>query len=63
MKEQVSELGMKQIRAVYVTSNIDDNVESEILDGKFGIVYISPELLLRQTKWREMWDQMYIKKI
>ena len=54
---------MKQIRAVYVTSNIDNNVESEILDGKFGIVYISPDLLLRQTKWREMWDQMYIKKI
>ena len=54
MKEQVSELGSKQIRAVYVLSNIDDSVESEILDGKFGIVYISPELLLRQTKWREM---------
>ena len=54
MKEQVSELGSKQICAVYVLSNIDDSVESEILDGKFGIVYISPELLLRQTKWREM---------
>ena len=54
MKDQVSDLGCKQFSAVQVTSSMDEGVESEILDGKFSIVYISPELLLRKAKWREM---------
>ena len=54
MKDQVSDLGCKQISAVQVTSSMDEVVESEILDGKFSIIYISPELLLRKFKWREM---------
>ena len=52
MKDQVSDLGCKQISAVQVTSSMDEVVESEILDGKFSIIYISPELLLRKFKRR-----------
>ena len=54
MKEQVSDLESKRMSAVHVISNLDKNVESAVLDGKFGVVYISPESLLRHVKWREM---------
>ena len=54
MKDQVSDLGSKQISAIQVTSSMDEVVESEIIGGQFSIIYISPELLLRKAKWREM---------
>jgi ATP-dependent DNA helicase RecQ len=54
MKDQVSDLGCKQISAIQVTSSVDEVVENEIMHGKFNIIYISPELLLRKHVWREM---------
>ena len=54
MKDQVSDLDGKQIFAVQVTSSMDEIVEGEILRGIFSIIYISPELLLKKAKWREM---------
>ena len=54
MKDQVSDLGSKQISAIQVTSSMDEVVESEIIGGQFSMIYISPELLLRKAKWREM---------
>ena len=54
MKEQVSQLQSKQIRAVHVTSALDDTTESDIVNGKFAVVYISPELLMQKVKWRDM---------
>ena len=54
MKDQVSDLDGKQISAVQVTSSMDEIVEGEILCGKFSIIYISPELLLKKAKWRDM---------
>ena len=53
-KEQVSFLNEKQISAVHVSSAMNESVEDAILDGKYGVVYISPEQLLRRVKWREM---------
>ena len=54
MKEQVSKLDEKQLPAVHVTSAMDESVEDDIFDGKYGVVYISPEQILRRVKWREM---------
>ena len=54
MKDQVSDLTERHIRAVFVTTDLEESVETAVLNGKFSIVYISPELLLRQVKWREM---------
>ena len=55
MKEQVSNLNKKQLPAVHVCSAVDDSVENAaIMNGKYGVVYISPEQLLRRMLWREM---------
>ena len=54
MKNQVSDLDGKQISAVQVISSMNEIVECEILRSKFSIIYISPELLLKKGKWREM---------
>lgn len=54
MKEQVSHLEDKQLPAVHITSAVDKSVEDAILEGKYGVIYISPEQLLTQVKWREM---------
>ena len=54
MEEQVSQLASKQIQAVHVTSTLDDITDSDIISGKFAVVYVSPEQLLRQVKWRDL---------
>ena len=54
MKEQVSQLQSKQIQAVHVTSVLDGPTESDIINSKFAVVYISPELLMQKVKWRDM---------
>ena len=54
MKDQVSDLGSKQISAIQVTSSMDEVVECEIIGGQFSMIYISPELFLRKAKWREV---------
>ena len=54
MKDQVSDLNDKQLCAVDVTSVMEEKVEEAILRGQYSIVYISPEQLLTQGKWREM---------
>ena len=54
MKDQMSDLDGKQISAVQVTSSMDEIVEGEILRGKFSIIYISPQLLLKKAKWKGM---------
>ena len=54
MKDQISSLESKQLSAVHVTSAVGKSEENAILEGKYGVVYFSPEQLLRQSKWREM---------
>ena len=31
-----------------------ESMEDAILEGKYGVVYSSPEQLLQRSKWREM---------
>ena len=54
MKDQISSLEDKQLSAVHVTSAVGESEEDTILEGKYRVVYFSPEQLLRQSKWREM---------
>ena len=62
MEEQVSQLASKQIQAVHVTSTLDIT-DSDIISGKFAVVYVSPEQLLRQVKWRDLLLVKYFKQI
>ena len=53
MKDQVRQMTQRHMTAVYV-GEIDDGIEAEVCDGKFQLVYLSPEALLTNLTWRDM---------
>ncbi|KAL5489364.1 hypothetical protein EMCRGX_G018451 [Ephydatia muelleri] len=56
MKDQVSSLSSRGLSAAYVNGETENDKSqlTEILNGKFHIIFISPELLLTNLTWREM---------
>ena len=52
---KVRAMSEQNVRAVY-TSEVDDDteVETDILTGKYQLVFMSPEALLGNDKWRDM---------
>ena len=53
MKDQVRKMTERDVSAVYV-AEADERTETEICDGKFQLVYMSPESLLTNATWRDM---------
>ena len=53
MKDQVRQMVQRGVSAVYV-GDADDAMETDICDGKFQLVYMSPEALLTNPMWRDM---------
>lgn len=55
MKDQVSAMNRRRIRAVY-TGDLDDSgrTTTEISEGKYQLVFVSPEALLTDLNWRDM---------
>ena len=53
MKDQVRQMSQRNISAVYV-GDADEELETKICDGKFQLVYMSPEALLTNQMWRDM---------
>ena len=41
------------MRAIYV-GDVDSETENEVCDGKYQLVYLSPEALLTNMTWRDM---------
>lgn len=54
MKEQSELLTGKGVPAIHVASGVDESTEEALLEGRFRIVFISPEQLLGLKKWRDM---------
>ena len=54
MKEQSELLTGKGVPSIHITSGIDGSTEEALLEGRFRIVFISPEQLLGLKKWRDM---------
>lgn len=54
MKDQTREFSGRGLSSIYVTSSISREEELSVLQGRFSMVYISPELLLCCDKYREM---------
>lgn len=54
MKDQTRDFNQRGLSSIYVTSSLDQDEELAVLQGKFSLVYISPEQLLARGKWREM---------
>ena len=42
------------MRACYVDGHVDEVVKQEVYDGKYQIVYFTPEMLLGSKKWRRV---------
>ncbi len=54
MADQVSTLHKKGMKAIHVSGDLDETVISDIYEGKFQVLFFSPEQLLRNTVWRDM---------
>ena len=53
MKDQVRKMTEKNMRALYV-GECDHSTEVDVCDGKYQMLYFSPELLLTNPVWRDM---------
>jgi superfamily II DNA helicase RecQ len=54
MKDQVSYLSKINVPAAFVIADQDKNVLKDIENGKYSIVYGSPESMLSIDRWRKM---------
>ena len=54
LKDQTRDFNQRGLSSIYITSSLDQDEELAVLQGKFSLVYISPEQLLARGKWREM---------
>ena len=54
VKEQSAMLTGKGFPAVHVVSSVDESAEVALLVGRFRVIFISPERLLRKKRWRDM---------
>ena len=54
MKDQVRAMEIRGVKAVYVGDCEDDKDVADVCEGKFQIVYINPESLLTDVRWRDM---------
>ena len=53
MQNQVRAMTERKVSAVYA-GNADDKLEADICSGKYQLVFISPESLLVESRWRDM---------
>ena len=54
MRDQTREFTKLGVSSVYISGPIKHQEEEKVLQGRFSLVYISPEQLLCCRKWREM---------
>lgn len=55
MKDQVASLEKKGLSAVYCGDAMSNNDKmAQVAEGKYQVIFISPELLLLEDTWREM---------
>ena len=53
MKDQVMQMTEKGASALYV-GETDETTMTEVCEGNYQLVYISPEALLTNSTWRDM---------
>ena len=51
---QITSFSAKRLRAAYITGEQDDDrVKSDVVDG---IVFLTPEILLNDKQWRQLFS-------
>lgn len=53
MKDQVRSMVERNITAIYA-AEADDKAVEDIILGRYQLVFMSPEMLLRDENWRDM---------
>ena len=53
MQDQVRAMEERNVAAVYAGA-VDDDSERDICEGKYQLVFLSPESLLTDSRWRDM---------
>ena len=56
MKDQVDSLTSKGVSSIYVTKNMDnsDQVERRLYEGRYQVMFFSPEAIVCDDTWRDM---------
>ena len=54
MKDQVQAMETRGVKAAYVGDCQDEKAVADVCKGRFQLVYISPESLLTDSRWRDM---------
>ena len=65
IKDQVNGLNTKGVKAVHVNEGFDncgEDVKARIMDGVYSIIFISPELLLTDKSWVELFTSEDFKE-
>ena len=54
MRDQVTSLKAKGVKATYLGSHCSEEEHSAIVGGEYSHLFTSPETILQMTKWRKM---------
>ena len=54
MKDQVTAMEKREVTAVYASEKLDEDTAMDVCIGKYQLVYMSPESLLTDERWRDM---------
>ena len=54
MKDQIKVLDDRGMKAVHVTKSDDRQLKDEVLLGKYQIIFTSPEVLLQDKDWTDV---------
>ena len=54
MKDQVTSLSQKKVKAVYIAGRKDREFVGQVYSGEFHVVFCSPESLPTSETWRNM---------
>ena len=65
IKDQVKGLNTKGVKAVHVNERFDnygEDVKARVMNGVYSIIFISPELLLTDKSWVELFTSEDFKE-
>ena len=54
MKDQVESFGKRGVSAALVTSDCDEQIKADVVEGRYQLVFISPEQLISRERFRSM---------
>ncbi len=61
---QVASLSQRGLSVAAINSNTSEDVKQGVYNGKYSLVFFTPELLLQERRWRELiTSSVYMQRI